>query len=89
MSGAKLATPAVSARIAALEELSRAGESAVSWPALRLLGLLAEHHFRAAVAALEGEGHQPGQHERCPGCDVLERIGEGLDRAAQPDVIAP
>ena len=80
---------AVSTRLADLEDLSRAGDSTVFWPALRGLGLLAEHHFLAVVVALEGEGHAPAEHEGCASCDVLDRIGQELDRVAQPDAIAP
>ena len=46
----------ISARIRDLVTKSQSEDSAVSWPALRLLGLLAERHFAEAVAALEGHG---------------------------------
>ena len=46
----------VSARIRELIAKSQSEDSAVSWPAMRLLGLLAERHFAEAVAALEKYG---------------------------------
>ena len=46
----------VSARIRDLITKSQSEDSAVSWPAMRLLGLLAERHFAEAVAALEKYG---------------------------------
>ena len=56
-----LTARAVSTRLADLEDRSRVGDSTVSWPAQRTLGLLVEHHFRAAVVTLEEEGHAPGE----------------------------
>ena len=44
--------------------------SAVSWPAMRLLGLLAEKHFAEPVAALENHGE----------CQELEGLEAELER---------
>ena len=46
----------VSARIRELIAKSQSDDSTVSWPAMRLLGLLAEGHFAESVAALEEHG---------------------------------
>ncbi len=49
----------VANHIVALQECSRSPDNDVSWPAMRILGLLAERHFGAVVGALEshcGEG---------------------------------
>ena len=46
----------VSANIRDLVAKSQSEDSAISWPAMRLLGLLAERHFSEAVAALEKHG---------------------------------
>ena len=60
----------VSARIRDLVTKSQSEDSAVSWPAMRLLGLLAESHFAEAVAALEQHGE----------CKELERLEADLER---------
>ena len=60
----------VSARIRDLIAKSQSEDSAVSWPAMRLLGLLAERHFAESVAALEQHGE----------CRELEGLEAELDR---------
>ena len=55
----------ISARIRDLVTKSQSEESAISWPAMRLLGLLAEKHFADSVAALE-------KHGKCQELDGLE-----------------
>ena len=60
----------VSARIRDLVTKSQSEDSAISWPALRLLGLLAESHFAEAVAALEKHGQ----------CEELEGLEAELER---------
>ena len=62
----------VSARIRDLVTKSQSEDSAVSWPAMRLLGLLAERHFAESVAALE----KHGECQELEGLEAeLERIG--------------
>ena len=60
----------ISARIRDLVTKSQSENSAVSWPALRLLGLLAESHFADSVAALEKHGQ----------CEELEGLEAELER---------
>ena len=60
----------VSTRIRDLVAKSQSEDSAVSWPAMRLLGILAENHFADAVAALEEHGE----------CQELEGIETELER---------
>ena len=60
----------VSARIRDIVTKSQSEDSAVSWPAMRLLGLLAENHFAEAVAALEQYGD----------CQELEGLEAELER---------
>ena len=60
----------VSERIRDLITKSQSEDSAVSWPAMRLLGLLAENHFAEAVAALEKHGE----------CQELEALEAELER---------
>ena len=60
----------VSARIRELITKSQSEDSAISWPAMRLLGLLAENHFTEAVAALEQHGE----------CQELEGLEDELER---------
>ena len=67
----------VSERIRDLVTQSQSVDSAVSWPALRLLGLLAESHFADAVAALEEYGE----------CQELEGLEAELERISSE--IAP
>ena len=55
----------ISARIRDLVTKSQSEDSAVSWPAMRLLGLLAERHFAESVAALE-------KHGECQELEALE-----------------
>ena len=60
----------VSDRIRDLVIKSQSEDSAVSWPAMRLLGLLAERHFAKTVAALEKHGD----------CEELEGLEAELER---------
>lgn len=60
----------VSARIRDLVTQSQSEDSTVSWPAMRLLGLLAERRFAEAVAALEKHGE----------CQELEGLEAELER---------
>lgn len=46
----------VSDRLHQLVALDKSEDTTVSWPATRLLGLLAERHFLAVVEALERYG---------------------------------
>ena len=62
----------VSDRIRDLIAKSQSEYSAISWPALRLLGLLAERHVSEAVAALEKHGE----------CQELEGLEDALERIA-------
>lgn len=62
----------LSDRIRNLITKSQSEDSAVSWPAMRLLGLLAENHFAEAVAALEEHGD----------CQELEGLEGDLDRVS-------
>ena len=55
----------VSVRLHELVALDKSEDTTVSWPATRLLGLLAEHHFLAVVEALE---------QREAGCEELAAI---------------
>ena len=49
---------------------SQSENSVISWPAMRLLGVLAERHFAEAVAALEKHGE----------CQELEGLEAELER---------
>ena len=60
----------VSARSRELIAKSQSEDSAVSWPAMRLLGLLAKGHFAESVAALEKHGE----------CQELEGLEAELER---------
>ena len=68
----------ISARIRDLVTKSQSEDSAVSWPAMRLLGLLAEKHFAEAVAALEKHGE----------CRELERLQAELARISSEVALA-
>ena len=57
----------VSERFRELVTRSQSEDTAVSWPAMRLLGLLAERHFQAVVEALE---------HRDPVCSELRALAE-------------
>ncbi len=70
----------VSARIRDLVAKSQSEDSAVSWPAMRLLGLLAEGHFAETVAALEG-GLESG---RAPGGASWRGMPSRMNLAAAP-----
>ena len=67
----------ISARIRDLVTKSQSEDSAVSWPAMRLLGLLAENHFAEAVAALE-------KHGDCQELDGLEAELERINSEVAP-----
>ena len=67
----------VSARIRELITKSQSEDSAISWPAMRLLGLLAENHFTEAVAALE-------QHGDCHELEALEADLERISSEVAP-----
>ena len=58
----------VSDRLRELVALDKSEDTTVAWPATRLLGLLAEHHFLAVVEALERHGE----------CEELRALGESL-----------
>ena len=67
----------VSARIRDLITKSQSEDSAISWPAMRQLGLLAERHFAEAVAALE-------QHGECQELEALETELERISSEVAP-----
>ena len=67
----------VSQRVRDLVAKSQSEDSAVSWPAMRLLGLLAEKHFAEAVAALE-------KHDDCQELDGLEADLERISSEVSP-----
>ena len=58
----------VSDRLRELRTQDQSEDTTVAWPATRLLGLLAEHHFLAVVEALERQGE----------CDELRALEESL-----------
>lgn len=58
----------VSDRLRELAALDKSEDTTVSWPATRLLGLLAERHFPAVVEALERQGE----------CDELRELENSL-----------
>ena len=66
----------VSVRVRALVAQSQSEESAVSWPSMRLLGLMSDKHFAQAVAVIEAD--HDGGHLSCAACDVLHEIDETL-----------
>ena len=55
----------VSDRLRELVALEKSEDTTVSWPATRLLGLLAEHHVPAVVEALQ---------QRDPDCEELAAL---------------
>ena len=57
----------VSDRLRELVTRSQSEDAAVSWPAVRILGLLAERHFQTVVEALE---------QRDAVCDELTALAE-------------
>ena len=61
---------AVSVRLRELVVQSQSEDTTVSWPATRLLGLLAEHHFLAVVEALE-------RHDEC---EELRALNQDVTR---------
>ena len=67
----------ISARIRDLVTKSQSEDSAVSWPTMRLLVLLAENHFAEAVAALE-------QHGECQELEALETELERISSEVAP-----
>lgn len=70
----------IAARIRALIQRSQTGDTAISWPAMRLLGILSERLFDQAVAALEDAGHDGGCETDCEACEVLADVEETLKR---------
>ena len=58
----------VSNRLRELAALDKSEDTTVSWPATRLLGLLAERHFLAVVEALQRHGE----------CDELRALEESF-----------
>lgn len=72
-------------RIRDLDQVSKDKNSAVSWPAVRLLGVLSEHHFAALIAAIEQSGHGSGLCTvECVTCLALNAIEAELDAAEGP-----
>lgn len=57
----------VSDRLRELVTRSQSDDATVSWPAVRILGLLAERHFQTLVEALE---------QRDAVCDELRALAE-------------
>ena len=58
----------VSDRLRELRTQDQSKDTTVSWPATRLLGLLAERHFSAMVEALERQGQ----------CEELQALEESF-----------
>ena len=70
----------VSNRLRELAALDKSEDTTVSWPATRLLGLLAEHHFLAVVEALE---------QRDPDCEELAALEALLAAEGEPYSTSP
>ena len=66
----------ISERLAEIERESRSERSSISVSALRILGLLAEHHFVAIVAGLE---------QRDAGAAELRDLAAELQQLTGPD----
>ena len=72
----------LSDRIRNLITKSQSEDAAVSWPAMRLLGILAERHFAETVAALE----KHGECHELEGLEAdLERISSEVGSPSAPD----
>ena len=67
----------VAERLQDLIAKSHSQDSAVSWPAVRLLGLVSEKHFAQVLAVVEAE-HDSDDGD-CDVCVVLRDIAATLD----------